>query len=154
MKEFWETFYDAVREMFFSDKVYAFREIVDEPKTMREISEATGIPYVTVRKYMRWGYEKGVATVVGTKKERGAISEKWLLTFVPEVLEVEKNLILKVKLKLRLRDVFCRSVCPVNKECPTFAKISRGEQITPYRIVTIERRLTNAEDDAYGNCKE
>ena len=62
MSEFWESFYEAVKEMFFSDKIYVFREIVNEPKTIKEISEAVGIPYVTVRKYMKWAYERGLAT--------------------------------------------------------------------------------------------
>jgi len=54
MGNFWESFYDAIREMIFSDKIYVFREIVKEPKTIREIAEAIGMPYVTVRKYMKW----------------------------------------------------------------------------------------------------
>ena len=67
---FWEDFYDGVREAFFSDRVYVLREIVRKPKTIREISEKTKIPYVTVRKYLTWAKSKGLATVVGTKKEK------------------------------------------------------------------------------------
>ena len=70
--EFWSVFYDAAREAFFSDRIYVLREIVDEPKTIREIASAAGMPYVTVRKYLKWAHEKGLATVVGvSKSERG-----------------------------------------------------------------------------------
>ena len=152
MDEFWKRFYDAVREMFFSDKVYVFREIVNEPKTIREIAEATGMPYVTVRKYMKWGYEKGIATVVGTKKERGAIAELWLLTFVPEIIEIKENkLAIRVKLKLWLRKEFCEQVCPFREECPSFEKIRANKEINIYRKVVIEKRLAHGE--SYKICK-
>jgi len=142
MENFWESFYDAIREMIFSDKIYVFREIVKEPKTIREIAEAVGMPYVTVRKYMRWAYERGLATVVGTKKERGAISEKWLLTFVPEVIEVkENNLVVKIKLKIKIRKEFCEQICPFKEECPTFERVKKGVDVIPYRELEIERKL-------------
>jgi len=147
MSEFWESFYEAVKEMFFSDKIYVFREIVNEPKTIKEISETVGIPYVTVRKYMKWAYERGLATVVGTKKERGAISEKWLLTFVPEIIEVkEDNLVVKIKLKIWIRREFCEQICPFKDECPSFERIRKGEEIVPYRELEIERKLAKGED--------
>ena len=146
MSEFWENFYEAVKEMFFSGKIYVFREIVNEPKTIKEISEAVGIPYVTVRKYMKWAYERGIATVVGTKKERGAISEKWLLTFVPEIIEVkEDNLVVKIKLKIWIRREFCEQICPFKDECPSFERIRKGEETVPYRELEIERKLAKGE---------
>ncbi len=141
MENFWESFYNAIKEMIFSDKVYVFREIVKEPKTIREIAEAVGMPYVTVRKYMKWAYERGLATVVGTKKERGAISEKWLLTFVPEIVEIkEENLVVKIKLRLQMRRAFCEQICPYKDNCPVFEKIKKGEEVLPYREIVLERR--------------
>ena len=147
MEEFWETFYNAVREMFFSDKVYVFREIVNEPKTIREIAEKVRMPYVTVRKYIRWGYERGLVTVVGTKKERGAIAELWLLTFVPEIVELKNdNLAIRVKLKLWLRKEFCEQICPFKDECPSFERIRKNEEIAPYREIEIEKKLAIGEE--------
>ena len=147
MENFWESFYDAVREMIFSDKIYVFREIVKEPKTIREIAEAVGMPYVTVRKYMKWAYERGLATVVGTKKERGAISEKWLLTFVPEIVEIkEDNLLIKIKLKIKMRKEFCEQICPFRDKCPSFERIRKGEEIVPYREIEIEKKLARGVD--------
>jgi predicted transcriptional regulator len=152
LEEFWEIFYDAIREMFNSDKILVFREIVKEPKTIKEIAEKLGMPYVTVRKYMRWGFERGLAVVVGTKKERGALSEKWLLTFVPEIVELkEDNLVVRIKLKLWMRKEFCEQVCPFKKECPTFEKIRANEVINPYREVVIEKRMAHGE--SYKVCK-
>ena len=146
MENFWESFYDAIREMIFSDKIYVFREIVKEPKTIREMAEAVGMPYVTVRKYMKWAYERGLATVVGTKKERGAISEKWLLTFVPEIIEVkEDNLVVKIKLKIKMRKEFCEQVCPFKKKCPNYDKIRDG--YVPYRVIEIERRVFKGDNE-------
>ncbi len=144
--EFWNEFYDAVKEMFFSDKIYVFREIVNEPKTIKEIANAVDMPYVTVRKYMKWAYEKGLATVVGTKKERGALSEKWLLTFIPEIIEVkEENLIVKIKLKIRFRKEFCEQVCPTKDKCPHYKRIEKGEKVVPYRLLEVEKKLAKGE---------
>ena len=146
VSSFWEDFYEAISEMIFSDKVYVFKEIVNEAKTIREIAEATGMPYVTVRKYIRWAAEKGLVVVVGTKKVGGAISEKWLLTVVPEVEKVEENnLVIKVKLKIRMRKVFCEWVCPFKDKCPVFEKIKSGEKVAPYRRVEIEKRTFKGE---------
>jgi len=140
--EFWSEFYDAVREAFFSDKIYVLREIVDEPKTIREIASATGMPYVTVRKYLKWAHERGLATVVGASKgERGALSEEWLLTFVPEVVGVRVDgLVVKVRLKVRFRKVFCERVCPLRDECPHYQVIKKGDSVTPYRVIEVEKR--------------
>jgi len=137
--QFWEKFYDAIREMIFSDKVYVFREIVNEPKTIREIADKLGMPYVTVRKYIQWGYKNGLTVVVGTKKDRGAISEKWLLTFVSEVLEVkEDNLLIEIRLRINIRREFCEGVCPFKSECPNFLKMKNGEKVVPkYRDVEL-----------------
>ena len=147
MSEFWESFYEAVKEMFFSDRIYVFREIVNEPKTIKEISEAVGIPYVTVRKYMKWAYERGLATVVGTKKERGAISEKWLLTFVPEIIEVrEDHLVVKIKLKIWIRKEFCEQICPFKEKCQAYKRLKKGDEILPYREVEIEKRKFRGEE--------
>lgn len=140
MHEFWKEFYEAVEEMVFSDKVYVFREIVNEPKTIREIAEATGIPYVTVRKYIQWAAKKGLVTVVGTKKVGGAISEKWLLAIVPEVEEIkEENLVIRVKLKIKMRLEFCERVCPFKEGCPAYEK-AKTTSAVPYRILEIEKR--------------
>ena len=120
---------------------YLAKKINKEPKTIREIAETVGMPYVTVRKYMKWAYERGLATVVETKKERGAISEKWLLTFVPEVIEIkEDNLAIKIKLKIKMRREFCEQICPLRDNCPNFERIKKGEEVVPYREVEIERR--------------
>ena len=147
MEDFWRRFYDAIREMIFSDRVYVFREIVNEPKTIKEIAESVGMPYVTVRKYMRWAYERGLAVVVGMKKERGAISEKWLLTFVPEIVEIkEDNLVVKIKLKVNIRREFCEQICPFKDECPSYEKIKKGEKIVPYKELEIEKRLAKGEN--------
>ncbi|WP_290596961.1 MULTISPECIES: hypothetical protein [unclassified Archaeoglobus] len=141
MEEFWDEVYEAIGEMMFTDKIYVFREIVDEPKTIREIANATGMPYVTVRKYIRWGAEKGLVAVVGTKKVGGAISEKWLMTIIPEVESVdEDNLVIKVKLKIRMRREFCEQVCPFKKDCPVYAEIKSGKDVAPYREIEIEKR--------------
>ncbi len=146
MHEFWKRFYEAIKDMFFSDKIYVFREIVNEPKTIREIAEKVGMPYVTVRKYLKWAYEHGIATVVGTKKERGAISEKWLLTFVPEIIEIkEDNLVVKIKLKIKIRRDFCEQVCLFKEECPSFERIKKNENIVPYRVLEIEKKLAKGE---------
>ena len=144
-KEFWEEFYETIGEMIFSDKIYVFKEIVDEPKTMKEISEATGIPYMTVRKYIRWAKERGLVTVAGTKKVGSVLAEKWLLTFIPEVVDVEKGLILRVKLKIRMRKEFCENTCPLKEECPVYKKLREGANITPYREVVIEKREFKSE---------
>ena len=83
--------------------------------------------------------------VVGTKKERGAISEKWLLTFVPEIVEIkEDNLVIKIKLKIRMRKEFCEQICPFRDECPSF------EKIVPYKMLEIEKRLAKGD---YRLCK-
>ncbi len=44
---------ELLGELLRCHKRYVFREIVKEPKTIREIAEAVGMPYVTVRKYMK-----------------------------------------------------------------------------------------------------
>ncbi|WP_456329212.1 hypothetical protein [Archaeoglobus sp.] len=146
MEEFWDEVYEAIGEMIFTDKIYVFREIVDEPKTIREIANATGMPYVTVRKYIRWAAEKGLVTVVGTKKVGGAISEKWLMTIIPEVEEIEENnLVIRIKLKIKMRREFCEWVCPFKDKCPVFKKIRSGEKVVPYRRVEIEKRTFKGE---------
>jgi len=89
----------------------------------------------------------GLVTVVGTKKERGAISEKWLLTFVPEIIEIkEDNLVVKIKLKIKMRKEFCEQICPFKEECPSFERIKKGDEITPYRILEVEKKLTRGEE--------
>ena len=59
----WGIIYDAIREAIFSDKVYVLKEIVNEPKTIKEIAESVDMPYPTVRKYMKWAVEKGLVIV-------------------------------------------------------------------------------------------
>ena len=139
---FWEDFYDGVREAFFSDRVYVLREIVRKPKTIREISEKTKIPYVTVRKYLTWAKSKGLATVVGTKKEKSKLAELWSLTFEPKVLELrEENMLIVVKVKLVLRKIFCEEFCPLKDSCPHYEK-----DVYPYRIVEFEKSFVRSVD--------
>jgi len=94
LESFWARFYDDLANVIFSDKAYVFEEIANEPKTMREISESTGVPYMTVRKYIRWAKERGLVTVVGAKKSTTVLAEKWLLTFLPTIVEVETGALL------------------------------------------------------------
>jgi len=148
---FWEDFYDGVRESFFSDRVYVLREIVREPRTMREISEKTKIPYVTVRKYLTWAKSRAVAAVVGVKKDRGALAELWQLTFEPEVLELkEDDMLIVVKVKVAFRKIFCEEFCPSKDSCPHYEKLVEGESVCPYRIVEFEKRFVRMYDE---NCK-
>ena len=146
--EFWKNFYDGVREVFFSDRVYVLREVLREPKTIGEISEKTGIPYVTVRKYLTWAKSKAVATVVGTKKEKSKLAELWLLTFEPKVLELkEVDMLIVVKVKVLLRKIFCEVFCPLKDSCPHYEKLS---EVRPYRIVEFEKAFVRSVDEV---CK-
>lgn len=103
-----------------------------------------------MRKYLKWAHEKGLATVVGvSKSERGALSEKWLLTFVPEVVGVRVDgLVVRVRLKVRFRKVFCERVCPQKEWCPHYQVTKDG--ITPYRVIEIEKREVKRVDT--GTC--
>ena len=150
MKEFWSEFYDAVKEILFTEKSYVFNEIVNQPKTMREISEATGIPYVTVRKYVRWAKDKNLVFRADVVKVGSVLAEKWLLTFVPEVLDVEKSLVLRVMLRIKMRREFCESFCPLKDKCPAYKRfVEKGE--VPYREVLVEKRFVKSDD--WGFCR-
>jgi hypothetical protein len=145
LESFWARFYDDLANVIFSDKAYVFEEIANEPKTMREISESTGVPYMTVRKYIRWAKERGLVTVVGAKKSTTVLAEKWLLTFLPTIVEVETGaLLIKLKLKLFLRRVFCEEVCPFRERCPTYSKLK--DDLVPVRFVVVDRRFVREGD--------
>lgn len=140
MSGFWGEVYDAIEEMLFTEKVYVFKEIVDKPKTIREIAEKAEMPTVTVRKYIKWAASKGLATVAGTKKIDSAISEQWLLTIIPEIEETKPSgLVIKVLLKVKFRKEFCDQ-CAFREDCPHYERLEKGENITPYRKVEVQKR--------------
>ena len=107
---------------------------------------------MTVRKYIRWAKEKGLIAVVRTKKVGSVLAEKWLLTFVPEVMDVEKGLILRVKLRIKMRREFCENACPMKDKCPVYKELKNGADVVPYRIVTIEKRLIESKDVGVCEC--
>jgi hypothetical protein len=150
-EEYWNKFYDDLAEIFFTDKAYVFKEIAYQAKTMREISQSTGIPYMTVRKYIRWAKEKGYVIVAGTEKVGSVLAEKWLSTFVPEIEDVEKDVtVIKLKIKIWTRRYLCEIACPSRDVCPTYKKLKDSSRdLISYRKVTIDRRFIRSGDTGF-----